>query len=134
MFETLLLYLSLKKVTFETAYAMIAISLAELESLIASLGIDESLPSFPASDAVHRPVDIYRVYLASIASKCLEVPVNLAYEAVQVVPAGTLKDNSDLDLVLPRLKLKSENPKQIAHEVSSKVRCLFEMMFGGHAD
>jgi len=96
-------------------------SLTNLEGLLSSLGLGHTLPTFPESDYLHKPSDIHRAFLADTASKLLDVTAGLAYEAVQVKPAASAKDNSDLDLVLPKLKLKSDKPKQIAGEVSDKV-------------
>ncbi|KAH7029033.1 uncharacterized protein B0I36DRAFT_384628 [Microdochium trichocladiopsis] len=95
-------------------------SLTSLEGLLMALGVSSTIPAFPDSDVLYKPSDIHRAYLAETASKLLDVPAALAYESVQVRPAANAKDNSDLDLVLPKLKLKSSKPKQIAHEVSNK--------------
>lgn len=40
---------------------------------------------------------------------------------MQIAPAVNARDNSDLDLVLPKLKLKAVDPKQIANDVATKV-------------
>ncbi|KXJ90145.1 arginyl-tRNA synthetase [Microdochium bolleyi] len=99
---------------------MAAQSTASLEALLTTLTVDAPVPSFPGSDVLHKPSDVHRAYLADITSKSLGCSASLAYEAVQVVPAANARDNSDLDLVLPKLKLKSANPKQIASEVAPK--------------
>ncbi|KAI0179710.1 arginyl-tRNA synthetase [Hypoxylon sp. FL1284] len=89
-----------------------------LEALLEALGVAAPVPDFAQSDILNRPIDIYRSYLADTASKALGCEGTLAYEAVQ---SANIKDNSDLTLILPKLKWRSDKPKELAQEAFIKV-------------
>lgn len=97
---------------------MTTLSIVGLEALLEELGLASPIPSFQ-SNPLERPVDIYRAYLAETASAVLETDRVLTYEAVQ---STNIKDNSDLALVIPKLKLKGSKPKELAKECLIKVR------------
>ncbi|KAI1770990.1 arginyl-tRNA synthetase, partial [Hypoxylon cercidicola] len=88
-----------------------------LEALLSGFGVDVPVPDFAQSDILRRPIDIYRSYLADTASKVLDCDSLLAYEAIQ---SANIKDNSDLTLVLPKLKWRSDKPKDLAKEAFVK--------------
>ncbi|KAI1385571.1 arginyl-tRNA synthetase [Hypoxylon trugodes] len=96
---------------------MTTYSIDGLEALLGELGVNVPIPSFIESEVLRRPIDIYRSYLADTASKVLECDAYLAYEAIQ---SANIKDNSDLTLVLPKLKLRSDKPKDLAREAFIK--------------
>lgn len=98
---------------------MATLSIVGLEALLESLGLPSPIPYFPQSNPLNRPVDIYRAYLANTASTSLQTDRILTYEAVQ---SANIKDNSDLALVVPKLKLKGGKPKELANECMVKVR------------
>lgn len=98
---------------------MATLSIAGLEALLESLGLPSPIPYFPQSHPLNRPVDIYRAYLANTVSTSLQIDRIFTYEAVQ---SANIKDNSDLTLVIPRLKLKGGKPKELANECMVKVR------------
>ncbi|RYP67964.1 hypothetical protein DL769_005611 [Monosporascus sp. CRB-8-3] len=101
------------------AAGMATLSIAGLEALLEELGLGTPIPDFPQSSPLRRPIDIYRAYLADTASVALQCDRHLTYEAVQ---SANIRDNSDLALVLPKLKLKSDKPKELAKECLVKVR------------
>ncbi|KAI1411949.1 arginyl-tRNA synthetase [Hypoxylon sp. FL1857] len=92
-------------------------SLGGIEALLKELGVYTNMPPFTQSDILRKPIDIYRNYLANTASEVLDCNAGLAYEAVQ---SANIKDNSDLTLVLPKLKLGSAKPKDLAREAFIK--------------
>ncbi|RYP92941.1 hypothetical protein DL770_000991 [Monosporascus sp. CRB-9-2] len=98
---------------------MATLSIAGLEALLEELGLDTPIPDFPQSSPLKSPIDIYRAYLADTASAALQCDRNLTYEAVQ---SANIRDNSDLALVLPKLKLKSDKPKELAKECLVKFK------------
>lgn len=88
-----------------------------LKALLSDLGVDVPIPAFSQSDILRRPIDIYRNYLADTASKVLGCDSALAYEAIQ---SANIKDNSDLTLVLPKLKWRTDKPKDLARDAFIK--------------
>lgn len=88
-----------------------------LEALLSGLGVDVPVPVFAQSDILRRPIDIYRSYLADTTSKVLGCDSGLAYEAIQ---SANIKDNSDLTLILPKLKWGIGKPKDLAKEAFIK--------------
>ncbi|OTA55789.1 arginyl-tRNA synthetase [Hypoxylon sp. EC38] len=96
---------------------MATCSVSGTEALLRELGVSGGIPHFMQSNILRKPIDIYRNYLAIIASEVLDCEAGLAYEAVQ---NASIRDNSDLTLVLPKLKLKSNKPKDFAREAFIK--------------
>ncbi|KAI1081597.1 arginyl-tRNA synthetase [Whalleya microplaca] len=96
---------------------MATCSISSLETLLAEIGMYTPMPIFTRSDILNKPIDVYRNYLADIASRLLECEANLAYEAVQ---SANIKDNSDLALVLPKLKQKNKKPSELSREAFKK--------------
>ncbi|KAI1758667.1 arginyl-tRNA synthetase [Hypoxylon sp. FL1150] len=96
---------------------MTACMIDGLEALLSNFGVNVPIPVFAQSDILRRPIDIYRNYLADTASKVLNCDSVLAYEAIQ---SANIKDNSDLTLVLPKLKWRSDKPKDLAREAFIK--------------
>ncbi|KAI1371183.1 arginyl-tRNA synthetase [Hypoxylon crocopeplum] len=85
-------------------------SVSGLEALLTELGVGVPIPTFTQADIL-RPIDLYRSYLAATASQVLHCDSSLAYEAIQ---SANIRDNSDLTLVLPKLKWGSVKPKDLA--------------------
>ncbi|KAI2616951.1 arginyl-tRNA synthetase [Hypomontagnella submonticulosa] len=96
---------------------MATCSINALEALVKEFGVGEPIPTLSGSDVLRRPIDIYRSYLAITAAEKLGCDAGLAYEAVQ---SANLKDNTDLTLVLPKLKWRSDKPKDLAKEAFMK--------------
>lgn len=97
---------------------MTTFSIDGLEAILRSLGVAVPVPRFPQSDILRKPIDIYKSYLASTASEVLGCQAGLAYEAIQ---SANIKDNSDLTLVLPKLKWRSQTPRDLAKGAFIKV-------------
>ncbi|KAI2469036.1 arginyl-tRNA synthetase [Annulohypoxylon bovei var. microspora] len=95
---------------------MATCSIDGLEALLRELDVGVPIPTFTGSDALWKPIDIYRSYLADTASKVLGCDAGLAYEAIQSANI----DNSDLTLVLPKLKWGNSKPKDLSKEAFMK--------------
>ncbi|KAI0382452.1 arginyl-tRNA synthetase [Hypomontagnella monticulosa] len=96
---------------------MVTCSIDGLEGFLREFGVDASTPVFPGSCVLRRPIDIYRSHLSITAAGALGCDADLAYEAIQ---SANVKDNSDLTLVLPKLKWRSDKPKDLAKEAFMK--------------
>ncbi|KAI1137692.1 arginyl-tRNA synthetase [Hypoxylon sp. FL0543] len=96
---------------------MATCSVSGIEALLGEIGVGTPMPRFTQSDILRKPVDVYRNYLARTTSEVLSCNADLAYEAVQ---SANIKDNSDLTLVLPKLKLRSDKQKDLARELFAK--------------
>lgn len=92
-------------------------SLAGLEAFVAELGLG-GVPSFAAADVLKDPMDLCPSYLAEHFQRVVEADPDSVYKAIQ--PQSTIQDG-DLDIVLPRLKLPSGSPKQLAGELLKQV-------------
>ncbi|ORY67222.1 uncharacterized protein BCR38DRAFT_407220 [Pseudomassariella vexata] len=82
-------------------------------------GVEEPLSVYESVYALRRPIDVHRSYLAATAPSLLllDCDPKLTYEAIQ---SAITKDNGDLALILPKLELKVDKPKQIAFESLKK--------------
>ncbi|KAK7956012.1 arginyl-tRNA synthetase [Apiospora aurea] len=94
-------------------------SLTELEGRLAGLGLDSPFPDVPAANALTKPIDIYRLHLASLIAATLECDVAAAYEAILTATDLTL---ADLAVVVPKLKPKDvKDIKEFAIELVQKL-------------
>jgi len=94
-------------------------SLTDLEGRLAGLGLDSPFPDVPAANALTKPIDIYRLHLASLIASTLECDVAAAYEAILTATDLTL---ADLAVVVPKLKPKDvKDIKEFAAELVQKV-------------
>jgi arginyl-tRNA synthetase len=96
---------------------MATVSFLGLQAFVAEIGLGP-IPSFAAADVLNNPIDIYRSYLAEVFRTLVECDPDLVYNSIQ--PASTV-GNGDLDFVLPKLKLSSASPKELAGELLKKV-------------
>ncbi|KAI1086726.1 arginyl-tRNA synthetase [Rostrohypoxylon terebratum] len=92
-------------------------SIDGLEALLERLHVGVPIPTSVSSDVLWKPIDIYRSYLADMTAKALGCDACLAYEAIQ---GANVKDNSDLTLVLPKLKWGNYKPKDLAKQAFTK--------------
>ncbi|KAK8105354.1 hypothetical protein PG999_008713 [Apiospora kogelbergensis] len=94
-------------------------SLTDLEGRLAGLGLDSPFPDVPAANALTKPIDIYRLHLASLIASTLECDVAAAYEAILTATDLTL---ADLAVVVPKLKPKDvKDIKEFAVELVQKL-------------
>ena len=95
-------------------------TLTGLEALLKELGLTAPIPKFTGARVLHQPIDIWRSYLADTTSKVLECDAEIALK--EAVHSSNSMDNGDLDLVLPKLVLKTKTkPKDLAYESIPKV-------------
>ncbi|KAK8042834.1 arginyl-tRNA synthetase, partial [Apiospora phragmitis] len=84
---------------------------------------ERPFPSVPAANALTKPIDIYRLHLASLIASTLECDVAAAYEAILTATDLTL---ADLAVVVPKLKPKDvKDIKAFAIELVQKLRFFF---------
>ncbi|KAK6827680.1 hypothetical protein PG987_011021 [Apiospora arundinis] len=94
-------------------------SLTDLEGRLAGLGLESPFPDVPAANALTKPIDIYRLHLASLIASTLECDVAAAYEAILTATDLTL---ADLAVVVPKLKPKDvKDIKEFAIELVQKL-------------
>jgi arginyl-tRNA synthetase len=94
------------------------LSLPGLEAYLGELGVPIPLPTFPSSDPINNPNDVYRSYIAAELEKLIGCDRALLYDSLQ---RTSTPSKGDLVLVVPRLRLKGVKPNELAAELSSKV-------------
>jgi arginyl-tRNA synthetase len=96
-------------------------TLAGLEELLRSLNVTSGTDELLGSTVLSDPVDIYRLQLSAILGDLVGCDPQTALNAIATANEIT---NGDLDMVLPRLKLKEKhsNPKELASELMRTVR------------
>ncbi|KIW69376.1 arginine-tRNA ligase [Phialophora macrospora] len=86
-----------------------------LQLLLNRLGMEDSGNSFPPADVLTRPLDIYRAHLADILVQLTDCEPQVAYDSIQEP-----NDYGDLEVVIPRLRLKGSDPKELAFDLAQK--------------
>lgn len=94
------------------------LSLPGLQAFLGELGVPIPLPTFPSSDPINNPNDVYRSYIASELEKLVGCDRALLYDSLQ---RTSTPGKGDLVLVVPRLRLNGVKPNELAAELSSKV-------------
>lgn len=95
-------------------------TITELQSRLSGLGLESTFPEVPAADVLTKPLDIYRLHLASLLATTLECDVCAAYDAISSASDLSL---SDLAVILPKLKPKDvADVKALAVDITKKVR------------
>jgi arginyl-tRNA synthetase len=87
-----------------------------LQLLLNRLGVEDSSNSFPSTDVLTRPLDIYRAHLADVLVQLTDCEPQVAYDSI-LEP----NDYGDLEVVIPKLRLKGSNPKELAFDLAQKV-------------
>jgi arginyl-tRNA synthetase len=90
----------------------------DLANQLGSLGLHDTLPSYPNCYPELNPVDIYRAHLTSILTKITGVEASIVYPALQWTQ--TL-EKGDLVLPVPALRVKGKKPPELAAEWAEKV-------------
>lgn len=107
-------------VTLHFLHNMATTSLGGLAGELSKLGITLALPAadeFQAPRYLHRPLDIWRAYLALHISEATKRDIVTSYDAIQTtsnLAAG------DLTLPVPRLRFKSRTPNDLCAELASR--------------
>ena len=94
------------------------LSLPSLQTYLGELGVPIPLPTFPSSDPINNPNDVYRSYIAAELEQLIGCDRVLLYDSLQRTSTSS---KGDLVLVVPRLRLKGVKPNELAAELSSKV-------------
>lgn len=95
------------------------VTITELQSRLSGLGLESAFPEVPAADVLTKPLDIYRLHLASLLATTLECDVCSAYDAISSASDLSL---SDLAVILPKLKPKDvADVKALAVDITKKL-------------
>lgn len=89
-----------------------------------NLDLESEIPPYPGSYPDVNVIDIYRNYLTITLHKVTGVDEGVIYPALQWTQ--TL-DKGDLNLAVPRLRVKGSSPASLAQEWAEKVRLLIVM-------
>lgn len=87
-----------------------------LQGLLDNVGFDGSIPLFPLADIQNSPMDIYLSHLADTLVTLTGCDPQHAYDAIQWP-----NDMGDLVVVIPRLRLKSIQPSELALNLQGAV-------------
>ncbi|KAK3317762.1 arginyl-tRNA synthetase [Cercophora scortea] len=96
---------------------MATTSLDALQGLLEKLGLEDPIPTFAGSDVLSRPLDIFHSYLADILVKITDCEPQVAYDAIQW---ATDMNNGDLAVVVPRLRVKTTDNKELTRDLAEK--------------
>ncbi len=95
---------------------MATLSSNGLHALLGRLGVESPTLSFPLADILNSPMGIYLSYLAEIIVKLTECVPQVAYESIHWPD-----ELCDLAVILPRLRLKDVDAKDLAVELMQRV-------------
>jgi arginyl-tRNA synthetase len=84
------------------------------------LGIERVVLSFPHSAPEANPIDIYRAFIANKLAPITGVGAEAIFESLQWTQS---LDHGDLNLPVPRLRVKRAPPAILAKEWAQKVGC-----------
>lgn len=91
-----------------------------LGALLQGLSLDP-MPEYASSDALTKPVEIWRSYFTKAISTMVDCDVATIHEAISSTTETSL---GDLALILPRLKLKNHDNnslKKLAFDLGAQV-------------
>jgi arginyl-tRNA synthetase len=107
---------------FSTASTVAMTVASESHTLVdrlSSLGLQQSLHTYPGCHSEVNTVDIYRAHLTSILTKLTGVDAAIVYPALAWTQ--TL-EKGDLVLPVPALRVQNKKPTELAKEWADKVR------------
>jgi hypothetical protein len=87
-----------------------------LQALLAAVGVEEPIPSFPSVDTQNNPLGIYLSYLAETLVKLTECEPQVAYDSIH-----PLNEQGDLAVALPRLRLQNVKVEELAADLIQRV-------------
>jgi hypothetical protein len=87
-----------------------------LQALLAAVGVEDPIPSFPLADTQTNPLAIYLSYLAEILVKLTECEPQVAYDSIHWP-----NEQGDLAVVLPRLRLQDVKLEKLAADLIRRV-------------
>ncbi|KAL2192754.1 arginyl-tRNA synthetase [Corynascus similis CBS 632.67] len=98
---------------------MSTLALDGLAALLSGIGAGP-IPSIagepPVAHPLHRPIDIYRAFVADVLARLAGCETPVAYESLQI--PGT-PANGDLVLPVPRLRIKGKKPAEQCAELAA---------------
>ena len=87
-----------------------------LQALLAAVGVEDPIPSFPLADTQNNPLGIYLSYLAEALVKLTECEPQVAYDSIHWP-----NEQCDLAVVLPRLRLQDVKLEELATDIIQRV-------------
>ena len=87
-----------------------------LQALLAAVGVEDPIPSFPLADTQNNPLGIYLSYLAETLVKLTECEPQVAYDSIHWP-----NEQGDLAVVLPRLRLQDVKLEELAADLIQRV-------------
>ena len=87
-----------------------------LQALLAAVGVEDPIPSFPLADTQNNPLGIYLSYLAETLVKLTECELQVAYDSIHWP-----NELGDLAVVLPRLRLQDVKLEKLAADLIQRV-------------
>ena len=87
-----------------------------LQALLAAVGVEDPIPSFPLADTQNNPLGIYLSYLAESLVKLTECEPQVAYDSIHWP-----NEQGDLAVVLPRLRLQDVKLEELATDLIQRV-------------
>lgn len=96
----------------------------DLAKSFSNLDLESEIPPYPSSHPNVNVIDIYRNYLTITLHKVTGIDEDIIYPALQWTQ--TL-DKGDLNLAVPRLRVKGSSPTSLAQEWAEKVSLLIAM-------
>lgn len=91
---------------------------SSLANRLSALHVNTEILNFPNSYPDRNPVDIYRCYLSETLANITNVDANTIFTALQWTQ--TL-DKGDLNLAVPRLRVKGHAPDNLARQWAEAV-------------
>lgn len=88
----------------------------DLTTLVGSLGVGRGDHEYPLADTLNRPLDIFRAFLADVLVQLTSCDPQIAYTAIQAP-----HDYGDLEVVVPKLRLKGSKPRELASRLAAEV-------------
>lgn len=92
-------------------------TITDLEALLERLGIKVPIPQFTSANALKRPLDIGRSYLAEILCGLLDCGPEIAYKSIHW-PNDIF--SSDLAVILPKLSQCGDS-NAVGFDITTKV-------------
>jgi arginyl-tRNA synthetase len=99
---------------------------SSLQDQLSALQLNTDIPDFPDSYPERNPIDIYRCFISEKLAQVSGVDAKTIYPTLQWTQ--TL-DRGDLNLAIPRLRLKGSAPNKIAQQWAEAVSTIVPLKF-----
>lgn len=100
---------------------MATLSIGGLQERMRHVGIETTFAQLPDSNPLTRPIDIYRVSLATKIASIINNDASVAYNALHSCASLEL---GDLVLTLPQLRVRDVGTAELSREIAKNVSFL----------